>query len=374
MATSEPVETDSIKPRDTAGQRFTCTGCGADMVFDPAVGLLQCPYCGRTAVVPAVGGVVSERPLEKYLTHGAARLARLSEDALEVDCSGCGSIVEFEPPEVAGDCPFCGAKIVAQPRAADPIIAPEGVLPFVVTQKQASEQIRNWIRTRPLAPNALKETARQGKVQGVYVPFWTFDAHTHSRYRGERGEHYWETETYRDSEGRTQTRRVMKTRWYPASGTVQHFFNDVLIAGTTSLLPHRLTALEPWDLPQVRAYEPAYLSGFKAQRYQIDPGTGFEQAKGVMASYIHTLVCRDIGGDTQRVHWVDTDYTRKTFKHLLLPVWVSAFQYEGKTYQVVVNARTGEVQGDRPWSIWKIAFLILTIAAIAFAFYYFYGR
>jgi DNA-directed RNA polymerase subunit RPC12/RpoP len=321
--------------------------------------------------MPEVTEDVREIPLDPYLVPGKGVFARLSENALEVDCSGCGSIVEFEPPEVAGDCPFCGAKIVAQPRAADPLISPEGILPFVITQKQAAESIRDWISTRPLAPNALKKTAQQGRAQGVYVPFWTFDSQTYSRYRGERGEHYWVTETYRDSEGRTQTRQVMKTRWYPASGSIRYFFNDVLVPGTTSVLPHRLDALEPWDLGEIRPYEPAYLSGFKAQRYQIDPGTGFEKAKGIMAGYIHSMVCRDIGGDVQRVHWIETDHSHKTFKHLLLPIWVSAYRYEGRVYQVVVNARTGEVQGDRPWSIWKILLLVLTIAAIAFAIYYY---
>jgi hypothetical protein len=113
-------------------------------------------------------------------------------------------------------------------------------------------------------------------------------------------------------------------------------------------------------------YEPAYLSGFKAQRYQVDLGTGFERAKEIMSGVIHSDVCSDIGGDEQRVHSIQTAYSDETFKHILLPVWIAAYRFEGKIFQVLINARTGEVQGERPYSIWKIAALVLfIIAAIA---------
>jgi len=343
------------------------------MQFDPKTGRMKCPYCGNLEDVPAsvaaALATVEERPIEEYLTPDASRLAMLSANALEVQCSGCGATIEFEPPEVAGACPFCGAQIVAQPRAADPLVAPEGVLPFAITRKQATESIRQWISTRWFAPNALKKQAEQGASSGVYIPFWTYDAQTYSNYTGRRGEHYWETEWYTDSEGKRQTRQVQKTRWYHASGRVDHFFDDVLVPATRSIDQGRLNELEPWGLENIKAYEPAYLSGFKAQRYQVDLAQGFEVARGVMAGHIDTLVRRDIGGDEQQVHSIDTRYAGVTFKHILLPVYISAYRYQGKVYQVVVNARTGEVQGERPYSVWKITFLVLFILAMVFLFY-----
>jgi ribosomal protein S27E len=344
------------------------------MEFDPQSGMLKCPYCGRTRALATAGAAIAENDYEQFLLPDPSRLRRLAENALQVTCSGCGSTVTFEPPEVAGACPFCGAKIVAQPRAADPLIAPEGVLPFLVTQKEATASIRNWLRTRWFAPSALKQMARQGDIGGVYIPFWTYDAQTFSRYRGERGEHYWETEYYTetDANGRAvqKTRQVQKTRWYPASGQVSRFFDDVLVSATKALPRPKLDALQPWDLPAVRPYDPAFLSGFKAQRYQIELGEGFGIAKEVMAGVIHGDVARDIGGDEQRIHSVDTRYSGITFKHLLLPIWVSAYRFERKVFQVVVNARTGEVQGDRPYSIWKIAFLVLVILLAILLFFY----
>jgi ribosomal protein S27E len=355
--------------------RYPCPGCGADLVFEPKDGVLTCPYCGRKEQIPTSAEQVQERGYEEYLQMRPAQLKTLANDALEVKCNGCGASTTFTPPQVAGECPFCGNKIVAQPKAADPLIAPEGVLPFRITRRQATDAIRRWISTRWFAPNALKRLAQQEAIGGVYLPFWTYDSYTVSHYVGERGEHYWDTETYTetDSEGRTvtKTRQVQRTRWYPASGTVSRWFDDVLIAATQSLPRNRLDGLQPWDLNDMRAYEPAYLSGYKAQRYQVDLKEGFEHAKEVMSGVIANDVRHDIGGDEQRIHNVSTAYSAITFKHLLLPIWISAYRFNQKVYQVMVNARTGEVQGDRPYSFWKIAGLVLLIAIVVALVIYF---
>ncbi|MCW3058390.1 MAG: hypothetical protein JWQ02_211 [Capsulimonas sp.] len=356
-----------------APRRYPCPGCGADLVFDPKGGQLKCPYCGRTEEIPQSADAVNELSYEAYLVPRPDQMHALTANALEVQCSGCGSIVTFEPPDVAGECPFCGAKIVAQPRSADPLVAPSGVLPFQHTQRQATESIKQWLGSRWFAPNALKAQARQEAIQGVYLPFWTYDSHTTSHYTGERGEHYWETETYTEtnSEGKseTKTRQVQKTRWWPASGVVARWFDDVTVPATASVSRPRLDSLEPWGLDQVRPYDPRFLSGYKAQRYQVSLPEGFEIAKGMMAGAIRSDVNSDIGGDEQRIHNIATSYSGITFKHLLMPVWLTAYRYHDKVYQVMVNARTGEVQGDRPYSFWKIFFTVLLGIAILLLIY-----
>lgn len=355
-------------------QRFPCSACGADMVFDPKENSLVCPYCGNKQPIPVSDARVEERPYEEYLRPGSDRLAKVAQNAVEVSCTRCGATVTFTPPEVAGDCPFCGSTIVAQPKVADPMVAPEAVLPFSVTQRQANEAIKNWLSSRWFAPNALKKLAYQEAISGVYIPFWTYDANTHSSYTGERGEHYYVSEQYTETDAQgntvTKTRQVQRTRWYPASGTVSRSFDDILIPATKSVSRPRLAQLEPWDLPQLNPYDPAFLSGFKAQRYQVELAEGFEEAKGIMAPVIESDARSDIGGDEQRVHSVNTSYYDITFKHILLPVYIGAYRFNQKVYQVMINARTGEVQGDRPYSAWKIAllviFIIIVIALIVF--------
>jgi hypothetical protein len=256
---------------------------------------------------------------------------------------------------------------VTQPKAADPLIAPDGVLPFAIRNTDAHSRVKAWIGGLWFAPTELKRIARPEGIHGVYLPFWTFDAETDSRYTGERGDYYYVTETYWTTENGKQvqrTRQVRHTRWSPTAGHVTVGFDDVLIAGSTAVARNRLDELEPWDLPALKPYEPGYLSGFKAQRYQVDLPGGLQLAHQVMAGDIRQAIHRDIGGDEQRVHSVDTEYSEETFKHLLLPVWIGAYRFQEKVYQVVVNARTGEVQGERPWSAWKIAGLVIAILLV----------
>jgi len=328
---------------------------------------MKCPFCGQTQALAAKGGRESVPPhgFDEYVAAGAAKLQPLTGQALQVSCDGCGSVVSFEPPEVAGTCPFCGAGLVAQPKATDPLIAPDGLLPAKVAKEQATAEIKQWLASRWFAPNALKRFARPEGINGVYLPFWDYDADTDSRYTGARGQHYYETEYYTetDSNGHTvqRERQVMRTAWYPCAGEVSRRFDGVLVAASKAVHEDKLDALEPWDLDAMRPYEPAFISGFKAQRYQMELPDGFEKAKDVMQGTIREDVRRDIGGDEQQIHQLETAYANVMFRHLLLPVWIGAYRFRDKVYQVAVNARTGEVQGERPYSSAKIAVLVVAI-------------
>jgi ribosomal protein S27E len=358
-----------MSPEKKAAQ-FPCPSCAADMVFDPATGGMKCPFCGTTQALaaPAEGDTVRSHGFDEFVAAGTAKLQPLTGQALQVSCDGCGSVVAFEPPEVAGICPFCGAALVAQPKAADPLISPDALLPAKVPKEQATEEIKQWLASRWFAPNALKRFARPEGINGVYLPFWDYDADTDSRYSGARGQHYWETEYYTetDSNGNTvqRERQVQRTAWYPCAGEVSRHFDGVLVPATKAVNESRLNALEPWDLEAMRPYEPAFLSGFKAQRYQVELPDGFGTAKRVMHSTIEQDVRRDIGGDEQSINSIDTQYANVMFRHLLLPVWIGAYRFRDKVYQVAVNARTGEVQGERPYSTAKIAALVAAIVLL----------
>jgi ribosomal protein S27E len=354
--------------------RYQCPGCSADLVFEPRDGCLSCSYCGRSEPIPTSAAEVRERSYEEYLKLRPEQLKPISPEALEVQCSGCGTTVSFAPPDVAGDCPFCAAKIVAQPQVAHPMLAPEAVLPFGIAQRQAADAIKAWLASRWFAPDALVKLARQELASSVYLPFWTYDAYAITHYSGQRGEYYWETESYVDTDGQgqrvTRTRQVRRTRWYPASGTVTRWFDDILLTATNSVSPSRLATLEPWDIAQLKPYQPAYLAGHKAQRYQLELADGFEEAKVIMARVIESDVRQDIGGDEQNVHRIATAYSAITFKHILLPVWIGAYRFQSKAYQVLVNARTGEVQGERPYSPWKIAAFVALLLLVGLVLIY----
>lgn len=354
-------------PSPPAFQRFVCANCGAGMVFDPATTALKCEACGSTkAVEVAATARIEETPFNGHFDRGDEQ--QIAQGALQVTCPGCGSIVEFQPPEVAGKCAFCAAAIVTQPKSAEAHIAPKAVLPFRLTRERAAASVGAWLSSRWFAPNDLKKISSPSEIQGVYLPFWTYDARTITDYRGQRGEHYYVTEAFQESDGRggyiERTRQVQRTNWYPASGRVENEFDDLIVQATNSIQGDKLRELVPWDLTQLQPYAPGFLSGFKAQRYQINLEEGFETAKAMMQSPIVQTIHQDIGGDVQQISGTDIRYFDVTFKHMLLPVWIGAYRFQGKVFQVIVNAQTGEVQGERPYSAVKIAILVLVILLV----------
>ena len=353
---------------DRQVHHFPCPSCGADLLYEPQDGFLTCPYCGHKEQVADSTAEVQQRPFEHYVRLRPEQMGQLAANALEVQCQSCGAKSLFVPPEVAGRCEFCGVQIVAQPKSADPILAPEGLLPFSVSQKDAGEGLRQWLMSRWFAPNGLKQFAQPEAIHGIYIPFWVYYTNTTTQYVGQRGDYYYVTETYyeRDQQGREvqRTRQVRHTRWSDASGTVPGSFSDLLIPATNSLSSDRLHDLEPWDLERIKPYNPAFLAGFKAQRYQVDLADGFERAKHLMAPVIESSVRNDIGGDVQQIDEMLTEYYQTTFKHLLLPVYAGAYHFNGKVFQIVVNGRTGEIHGDRPYSAWKIVLLVAVILLV----------
>jgi len=353
-----------VKESKNTGQKnqnilhhYICPSCGADQEFEPKDGCLSCAYCGRQEQIPESDEAVKEHSYKDYLQPQKQKTALLAQNAIEATCTRCSASIMVIPPDIVGDCSFCGTKIIAQPKSSNPLIAPEAILPFNITKSQATDNVKKWISSRWFAPNALKQIATQRSIESVYIPFWTYTAYTNSHYKGEQGEYYYV------EKGRGQNKRQeRKTKWYKAKGQVSRWFEDVLVPAITSLPRKYLDNLAPWDLKQLKPYDPAFLPGHKAQRYQIELVDGFETSKEIMASTIEEDVKEDIGGDTQRISKISTHYSAITFKSVLLPVYVVAYLFNQKSYQVLVNARTGDVQGDRPYSILKIVlFSLLSI-------------
>jgi len=344
-------------------RQFPCKQCGANLQFAPGTHALKCPYCGVMNEIPEGDEAVVEQDYNQAF-RDCCRAEDMT-DQVTVRCSTCGAETTLAPNVTADRCPFCGGGIVAE-GSSKKVIRPKSLLPFHINHDQAAESFRNWIASRWFAPSELSRRAEASQIVGVYIPAWTYDSNTESDYTGERGYDYWDTETYTTMENGqsvTRTRQVQKTRWWPASGTVRNSFDDLLVLASHSLPRGYAEALEPWDLESLVTYRDEYLSGFVAESYQVGLPEGFEQAKQMMVPTIHQTINGDIGGDHQRISSVDTRYFDVTFKHTLLPIWISAYLYGGKTYRFLVNARTGEVQGERPYSFWKILFLILGILA-----------
>lgn len=354
--------------------QLDCRECGALLKYAPGTVHLKCEYCGcqneiKEAAAPTS---VEEIDFEKFLNENSDNVEK--HEVTTVKCGNCGASSTLKPNITSDSCPFCASPIVVSGGTANSIIKPKYLLPFKIDQKAAFQDFKKWVNGLWFAPSDLKKYVDNAdKLNGMYIPYWTYDSNTISDYTGQRGDNYVTTETYTttvNGKSVTNTRTVTKIRWSYASGTVHDKFDDVLVLASNSLPEKYTAALEPWDLQNLTSFSEKFLSGFRAESYQVDVKTGFEKSKTIMAAGIRTSICRDIGGDHQQVTSVSTVYNDITFKHILLPVWLSAYRYNEKVYRFMINGRTGEVQGERPYSAIKITLAVLAGIAIGVGIYF----
>jgi hypothetical protein len=360
-------------------QAFPCPACGAAMAFDPARSALACAACGHTRALPeptpdAQATAVREQDYLDALRRLAAREPQL--EARVVDCPSCGAQTRFEGHVVGDACAFCAAPLLLDRAHVERLIKPQALISFALDRAAAQRVFAQWVAGRWFAPNALKATVRQADaVKGVYLPWWTYDAATITTYRGERGTHRQVAENRPNATaqaGAATTRTV--TDWSPASGAVPVAFDDLLVVGSPSIPPHLARVLDRWDLQRLRPPTDDVFAGFAVEVYRTGLEAGFAQARERMESTIDNAIRRDIGGNAQRIHAKQTVVDDIRFKHLLMPVWIGSYRFGGKPYRIVVNGQSGEVEGDRPWSKWKIAAAVVAVLVVLWVVWVLQGR
>lgn len=341
------------------GRTFPCEGCGADLHFEIGQQQLKCPYCGYVKNLEFDSdAVVAEQDVEAMIE----RLAELRQKGVqdeqqtsEVRCAACGGQVVFTGALTSTECPYCAAPIQRENiHTSEQRVPVDGVLPFLIDQSHAAEQLRQWVKSLWFAPNEFKQKGVDGRFQGVYEPYWTFDFETFTRYDGQRGDHYYVTV----GSGKDE-RRERRTRWSYSSGSFHRFFDDIMCFASTGLPTWITQALEPWPLDQCKPFNQQLLAGFLARTYDIVLEDGLQEARNRAEAELTSDVRRRIGGDEQRIEHQRTQYNAMTYKHLLLPLWLLVYRYQGKVYRIAINGGTGEVQGERPYSAWKIFFAVL---------------
>lgn len=348
---------------------FPCSACGGRMEYDAAQSCLVCAFCGATR---PVGEEDAERTIAEYdLEHGLAENAPRGYGVAlrRVQCSQCGAVVSYGENETARSCDFCGSPQVAEQNAEQRPLRPESVVPFSVDRKAASAKFSEWIGALWFRPSNLKKLASIAEMTGMYVPYWTFDAAVRSNWTAYAGYYYYVTETYttRDEKGRPvqRQRQVQRVRWEPAWGSRSDHYDDVLVCGSRGLPLAMTQKLEPFDTQRLVPYDPGFLAGWRAEEYSVDLNAAWKRAVERMEESQRQRCSGDVPGDTQRDLHVENRFSEEKFKHVLLPIWISVYRYQGKPYQFLVNGQTGEVTGVAPWSVVKIALSCLALVALA---------
>lgn len=353
---------------------FPCDTCGSQLVFAIGVQKLRCEHCGNEQeLVFAEGAAVAEQDLDAALQRQGQRRTQQQDQnagAHEVRCGSCGATVVFSDTLTSSECGYCGGPIQRKDaHSAQDRLPVDGVCAFAVEKDEAHLALKQWVGSRWFAPTEFTTRGVNEKFKGVYMPYFTFDAMTFTRYRGQRGDAYYVTERHGDEE-----RKVRKINWTHVSGTLQRFFDDVCIPALKSLPASLLQKLEPWPLDKLLPFTDQVLSGKLAHTYEVEIKDCFQAARTRMEEEIRGDVRSDIGGDEQRVEDIANRFTALTYKHILLPVWILAYRYQQKTYRVVVNAMTGEVQGERPYSALKIALAVAAAVLTAVVLWVLFGK
>ena len=372
-------------------QTFPCKNCGAQLAYDAASRGMACQFCGYKDAVAAqatnaqmqasYGGPPSATIREIALEEGLAIIARgagaMQASVTNVTCKDCGATVNVGEGERTTSCAFCGSKQVLSQQTNDQPIRPESMVPFAIPKDDANKRFAAWLSALWFRPSDLKRIAKVQEMGGVYVPYWTFASDVSSQWNAERGYYYYETESYTANENGQnvqRTRQVQRTRWESAWGTRQDSYRDVLVCAGRGLPEDLVAKLASFNCRQLVPYEPRFLAGWRAESYALDLNPGWGRGQQLIAEQQTARCARDVGGDTHRNVNVSNQFSQVTFKHVLLPIWIAAYRYNGKVFRFLVNGQTGEVVGKAPWSFWKIFFLVATILiviGIAIAIYYF---
>ncbi len=358
-------------PEAIAQKKFSCPSCGAEAQWNPAKKALICPFCGTVSPAQVELSATGE---ETVVEHDLVAALRGIPDAqrgwdakkTSVRCQSCQAISVFDAERVGQRCDFCGSSALVPYEEIKEAFRPESLLPMKVSDHAVRDSIRQWYGSRWFAPNQLKRAALTDIVKGLYIPYWTFDAQVHSEWTAESGYYYYITETYTDSEGKTQTRQVQQIRWEPSAGEVDHFFDDELVPASRGVQEAMLRKIEPFPTTkELVPYKAGFLSGWVVERYQIDLVAAAQEARAEMDAEMERLCAAEVPGDTHRNLQVESDYSGQTFKHILVPIWLLTYNYGTQNFQVVINGYTGTIAGKYPKSWVKILFAVAAgIAAI----------
>lgn len=337
------------------------------MEFDPRTQTLRCPGCGTSIEITND----REKIQEHAVTREARRTIRAGEKTSHtMICQGCGAKVEVEATSTAAECPYCGSKYVLADKQED-VIVPDGVVPFRFDKKEAGIKFQEWVKGRFWAPGELKHLYQKDRLQGIYIPYWTFDAQSEGDYMADGGIRH--VQTYKNSKGETQTRTYMT--WHPVSGHIGHFFDDVLIPASRKLDEGLLKDVDQFDTREVASYAPEYFSGYASECFTVSLDEAYIDAHREMERRLEDFIRSEVLAryDDVRNIRMTPFFSAETFKHILLPVYTTAYKYKDEVYHVLMNGQTGQIEGEYPKSIFKIALCILIILAAAGLVFYFIG-
>jgi predicted RNA-binding Zn-ribbon protein involved in translation (DUF1610 family) len=355
IAVYAPAPPEEPQPRETV--EFECPQCGAATAYSAEGQGLTCTYCGYFE--PAEKAVVGKRaPEYEFTVETMQRAAHgWGEARTDLACQSCGAVASISAGMLTHTCAFCGSNKVIQRQASQDMLRPRFLVPFKVDVSDCYKLTREWLGSSWMVPGSLKQLARVADFTAVYLPYWTFDALTSATWKAEVG--HTRTRRYREG-GKWKERIEIEWRW--ESGKVQLNIDDLIVEGTGKLSRLLMERLKGFNLAALTPYEPKFLAGLQARAYDIPLEGAWEIARQKMREQTRQACISQASTSMVRNFSMNLDFSQETWRYVLLPVYVAAYRYQGKTFQVMVNGQTGVVAGQRPvdWTrIWLVVAALL---------------
>lgn len=334
------------------------------MVFSPTQNKLYCEHCTK------VNSIETKNAEGKKSLHEQVEL--ITVESKLIHCDSCGADSALNGDYISKSCSYCGAPVVNT--STKGVSRPDSIIPFKVNKQNAQEHLKSWLSGLWFAPNSLKKFAKSSNLQdmkGCYIPFWRFDTETHTEYTGSRGEYYYDTKT-REVNGKTETYQERRTEWRNVSGEFDKSFKNCLDLAQTKIPDHLVDDLGPWDFNRAKKFEEKFLLGFETLLVNKNMKDSWKVIQKEIQEDLKQESKRDIGGDEQRLTTCDVSYSNEKYDQISLPLWIGAYRFNSKVYRICVNGQTGKIDGERPYSVIKIALatlVALAVGTIAFGYY-----
>lgn len=328
----QPVPPPDDSPQPAPARQFVCQQCGGKMAFTPDGKSLTCIYCNRhTSLHPTIQGgeMVQEHDFTVALATAKGHSRPMAMRSFK--CQTCGVSFVVEPDALSLICPYCASAYVLELSQTRPLIPPEGIIPFNLTQEQAADAFALWLKEK-----RLRDQAQTTLPAGLYLPAWTFDV---------GGESQWRCQVLQ--------RRFGGTSWIAESGNYPIFVDDVLIPASHTLPASLANTFHQFDLGGLTPYDSAYLASWPAEIYEISAADASLAARRqVWEKVRHKITTRSSIGirHVKDLTFSSAGMVVEAFKLVLLPVWLAQYRVHDHTYKVLINGQTGAVHGEFPRS------------------------
>jgi predicted RNA-binding Zn-ribbon protein involved in translation (DUF1610 family)/ribosomal protein L37AE/L43A len=330
---------------------YKCPNCGATTKFDVAAGNVTCEHCGYSASTQAqkVGVSAERKEFTLETLSDAEKGWGLARKVLH--CDSCGAELAIAEGALTATCPFCASNRVNLRIAPSDNLRPRYMIPFKIKPDVLRTRAAEWLGKGWFHPSELAASSVIDRFSGIYLSFWTFDANIASDWNAEVG--YERLERYYDSGSKEwRTRTVIDWRW--ENGHVTTSVINLLVPGVARVSRVILEKLYPYNLNDLVVYSPDFLAGWQAQSYEVTLPAAWETGKAAMREKAKTACYANIPSRHVRNFRMSADFSDEAWRYILLPVYVAAYQFEQRTFQVMVNGQTGTVAGQKPVAWWKI--------------------